>query len=168
MSDAAPAKNAQRDLRWLNVVGIGDDGWSGLGAEAQALVTNADLVIGGVRHLASLPESGGERRVWSGAFKEAVSALAQERGRSVVVLASGDPLLYGVGVLIARQYRSDEIRVIPHVSTFSQVCARMIWPHLDVQQVSLCGRPIERLRGCLLYTSPSPRDLSTSRMPSSA
>ena len=27
---------------------------------------------------------------------------------------------------------------------------------------------IEEIRGCLLYTSPSPRDLSTSRMPSSA
>jgi len=27
---------------------------------------------------------------------------------------------------------------------------------------------MERLRSCLLYTSPSPRDLSTSRMPSSA
>ena len=27
---------------------------------------------------------------------------------------------------------------------------------------------VERWKGCLLYTSPSPRDLSTSRMPSSA
>ena len=26
----------------------------------------------------------------------------------------------------------------------------------------------EKMKGCLLYTSPSPRDLSTSRMPSSA
>ena len=29
-------------------------------------------------------------------------------------------------------------------------------------------RAIEQRLGCLLYTSPSPRDLSTSRMPSSA
>ena len=40
----------------------------------------------------------------------------------------------------------------------------------DAKAVSMPKDNIERAikKGCLLYTSPSPRDLSTSRMPSSA
>ena len=40
---------------------------------------------------------------------------------------------------------------------------------IDMTQVGLSrGLQFERIKPCLLYTSPSPRDLSTSRMPSSA
>ena len=48
-------------------------------------------------------------------------------------------------------------------------CSEMLKDGLDLGDVSVQLSPAdERLRTCLLYTSPSPRDLSTSRMPSSA
>lgn len=147
--DANVANNAGAQSRWLSVIGIGDDGWDGLGKEAQDLIADAELVIGGARHLEMLPEVQAEARTWDGTFSNAVAALKKERGRAVVVLASGDPLLYGVGVLIARRFSRRELRVIPHLSAFAQVCARMVWPQLEVQQVSLCGRPVERVRGAL-------------------
>ena len=50
---------------------------------------------------------------------------------------------------------------------------RVSWPGAspdDVEReiITRLERSISSLSGCLLYTSPSPRDLSTSRMPSSA
>ena len=47
---------------------------------------------------------------------------------------------------------------------------RSFGAHLSgVIERGLVRRKVDwRLKGCLLYTSPSPRDLSTSRMPSSA
>ena len=43
----------------------------------------------------------------------------------------------------------------------------VIWLHDDDQRAS-AEEMVAVFRACLLYTSPSPRDLSTSRMPSSA
>ncbi|MGI9408343.1 MAG: precorrin-6y C5,15-methyltransferase (decarboxylating) subunit CbiE [Hyphomicrobiaceae bacterium] len=137
------------EARWLNVIGIGDDGWDGLGTEARNLVEAADLIAGGARHIGMVPSVRAETRVWSGDFSSAVRDLEQERGRLVVVLASGDPLLYGVGALVARTFDRGEVRVLPHISTFAHICARMVWPQLDAEQVSLCGRPVERLRRAL-------------------
>ena len=44
-----------------------------------------------------------------------------------------------------------------------QLCSSVLMAEMDPEQVLK-----EDLAACLLYTSPSPRDLSTSRMPSSA
>ena len=47
---------------------------------------------------------------------------------------------------------------------YSQIVANHIKIPLDIKFVNMN----DMLNACLLYTSPSPRDLSTSRMPSSA
>ena len=41
--------------RWLSIIGIGEDGYSALSPAARTLVENAELIIGGTRHLAMLP-----------------------------------------------------------------------------------------------------------------
>ena len=40
--------------------------------------------------------------------------------------------------------------------------------YVTVDGAAVAGFPDRNIKICLLYTSPSPRDLSTSRMPSSA
>ncbi|GAG29907.1 unnamed protein product, partial [marine sediment metagenome] len=48
---------------WLSVVGIGEDGLEGLSAAARALLGSAEVLVGGERHLAMIPEDGRERLV---------------------------------------------------------------------------------------------------------
>lgn len=127
------------------VVGIGADGWPGLGPEARSALLAADLVVGGDRQLRLVGNHlGCELRPWPERLITLVDELtALAEGRSVVVLASGDPLLHGVGVTILRRLAHACVRVIPTVSSFALACARLRWPQSEVELVSATGRIAE-------------------------
>jgi precorrin-6Y C5,15-methyltransferase (decarboxylating) len=70
---------------------------------------------------------------------------AHRRQNRVAVLASGDPMLYGVGVALTQHLDSSEFRVIPQISALSLACARLGWAIAEVTLVSLVHRAIEQL-----------------------
>lgn len=84
---------------WLTVVGIGEDGFKGLGKNARHALLHASRIFGGQRHLDLLPACiRGERQSWPSPFSvEPVLAL---RGEPVCVLASGDPMFFGVEIIM--------------------------------------------------------------------
>jgi precorrin-6B C5,15-methyltransferase / cobalt-precorrin-6B C5,C15-methyltransferase len=145
-ADPLPHESAA-PRRWLSIVGIGEDGVDGLTATARGLISAADIVFGGKRHLAlagSLIR--GAARPWPSPFDRAVEEVVAHRGRQVCVLASGDPYLYGVGSLLARHIDAAETVVLPAPSAFSLTAARLGWALPDTAQVSLHGRAIDRIR----------------------
>jgi precorrin-6Y C5,15-methyltransferase (decarboxylating) len=135
---------------WLTVVGIGAGGLPALGEAARAAIADGELLVGGARHLAMVPNGEAERLVWVQPLEATLPALAARRGRRVVVLASGDPLCHGVGALLARTFGAEALRVLPAPSAFSLACARLAWPLEEVTALSLHGRPLARLRRHLL------------------
>ncbi len=130
---------------WLSVVGIGEDGLAGLGEAARARIAEAQVLAGGRRHLALVPSSEALRLPWGTPLEDSVRALAEHRGRKVVVLASGDPSWYGVAKVVLRHFPAEEVVVIPHLSAFQLAAARLGWPLEEVGTVSLHGRPVTRL-----------------------
>ncbi len=135
--------------RWLSIIGIGEDGWSGLSHEARLAVASAELLYGGARHIALVPNaaSSASRIPWPSPMAPAMHQILTEyRGRKrVAVLASGDPMLHGVGVALTRELNAEEFHVIPQVSAFSLACARLGWPMADTDLVSLVNRPLAQL-----------------------
>ncbi|MFG1359688.1 precorrin-6y C5,15-methyltransferase (decarboxylating) subunit CbiE [Xanthobacter pseudotagetidis] len=143
--EASIGAHRAADGRWLSIVGIGEDGADGLSPAARALIEGAEIVFGGARHLGLA--SGliqGEAMPWPSPFS--VEPVLTARGRAVCVLASGDPMLHGVGAVLARHVPADEMQVVPGPSAFALAAARLGWPLQDVDQVSLHGREIGRLR----------------------
>lgn len=138
---------------WLTIVGMGDDGLDGLAPAARVLVENAATVVGGARHLALLPPGGG-RLEWPSPFAQARPLLESLRGRNVVVLASGDPMWFGIGASLARWFDPGELRVIPHPGAFSLLAARLGWPLQDCLTLTIHGRPLDSLR---LHLAPGRR-----------
>ncbi|KMQ81185.1 Cobalt-precorrin-6y C5-methyltransferase [Candidatus Burkholderia pumila] len=131
---------------WLTVVGIGDDGWHGLSREARRALLNARAIHGGERHLALLPARMATRRVpWPQPFS--IDAVLAERSQDarICVLASGDPMYFGVGATLAREVAADEMCVIPAPSSLSLAAARLHWALQDAACVSLVGRPVASL-----------------------
>jgi precorrin-6B C5,15-methyltransferase / cobalt-precorrin-6B C5,C15-methyltransferase len=115
----------------LVVVGIGADGWAGLGEEAKAALRAAPAVVGSERQLALLPDEVlGERRPWPSPIDPLVDELAAGTV-DACVLASGDPMLHGIGATLAR--RGVELAVHPHPSAFALACARLGWPEAEVE-----------------------------------
>jgi precorrin-6Y C5,15-methyltransferase (decarboxylating) len=133
--------------RWLSIVGIGEDGVAGLTAVARELVSGAEIVFGGKRHLAlAAPLIRGALRPWPSPFEHAVAEVLAQHGRQVCVLASGDPYHYGVGALLARHVAPAETVVVPAPSAFSLAAARLGWALADCTLVSLHGRELDRVR----------------------
>ena len=125
---------------WLTVVGMGEDGLDGLTPAARAIVESAELLAGSERLLALVPESSAERLPWPSPFDAMAARLEEWRGRRAVVLATGDPLNYGVGRKLLQHVSIDDIRFLPHVSAFSLAAARLGWSLPDVETLSLHGR----------------------------
>jgi len=131
--------------RWLSIVGIGEDGLAGLSPAARALVDAAEIVVGGERHLDMVPEDGRERIAWPSPLSELVSRLTDYRGRDVAILATGDPMLFGIGTTLARSFDPAEMTIIPGLSAFSLAASRLAWPLERVEMVTLHGRPLQKL-----------------------
>jgi precorrin-6Y C5,15-methyltransferase (decarboxylating) len=133
---------------WLTVVGIGEDGFKGLGKNARRALMSASRVVGGQRQLDLLPECiRGERQLWPSPFS--LAPVLERRGEAVCVLASGDPMFYGVGASLARQLPSEEMLILPAPSSCSLAAARLGWPLQDVVTLSLVARPLAALNAQL-------------------
>jgi len=127
------------------VVGIGADGWPGLGEAARAAILGADEVIGSRRQLELLPGDAPPGRAWPSPLEPLLDELAQRANGRVCVLASGDPMLHGVGATLARRLGPERIEVIAAPSAFSLACARLGWSAAEVELVSAVARPPEVL-----------------------
>ncbi|KAA6186938.1 precorrin-6y C5,15-methyltransferase (decarboxylating) subunit CbiE [Thiohalocapsa marina] len=140
---------------WLTIVGIGEDGLAGLGETARRAITEAPVLFGGERHLRLLPPSATQRReAWPSPFAAAFDRLLAHRGSPVCVLASGDPMLFGIGGSLAERLPPDEMRILPAPSSISLAAARMGWALQDVRVIPAHGRPLERVN---LYLAPNAR-----------
>lgn len=133
----------------ITVVGIGADGWRGLTERARAAIEAAELIVGSGRQLALIPETGAERRTWPSPMTPLLDELATGDVERVCVLASGDPMLHGVGATLARRLGPGRLTVIPHPSAFAIACARLGWSEAETELVSAVAHPAEVLAAAL-------------------
>lgn len=134
---------------WLIVIGLGEDGLDALPPAFRALVDSAEVLLGGERHIAMVPDSFAERLTWRTPLVDSMADIEAHRGKRVVVLATGDPMHYGIGVTLARHFPPEEMLILPTAGALSLVCARLRWPVAEVECLTLHGRPLETLRAYL-------------------
>jgi precorrin-6B C5,15-methyltransferase / cobalt-precorrin-6B C5,C15-methyltransferase len=154
---------------WLSVVGIGDDGLTGLSPIARSLLDQAEIIFGGKRHLAMLPTTDSRTQlVWQSPFRESIDQIISHRGQRVCVLASGDPMCYGVGSGLHQALFAQglmplmEMTILPAPSAFSVACSRLGWTYSEIETVSLCGRDLHLVQP-LLYPGAKILALSADR-----
>jgi precorrin-6B C5,15-methyltransferase / cobalt-precorrin-6B C5,C15-methyltransferase len=128
--------------KWLSIIGIGEAGLVELSPLARGFIDRALLIIGGNRHLAMLAATDypQHRMAWTSPIDFTIASMLKYRGSPVCILASGDPLCYGIGVTLLRYVPILEMTIIPAPSTFSLASARLGWSQTEVETVSLCGR----------------------------
>ena len=127
---------------WLSIIGLGEDGLTGLNTASRAALEEADIIFGGARHL-ELVEAGQRGYAWPLPFS--ITPVLEARGKQVAVLASGDPFWHGVGGTLADQLSPEEWRVYPAPSVFSLAAAHLGWRIEQTCCVGLHAAPFERL-----------------------
>lgn len=125
------------------VIGIGADGMPGLGATSRSELTRATVVFGSPRQLDLLDDTvGAQRRTWPSPLLPALDELVRTGDDDVHVVASGDPMLHGIGATLIRRFGAESVRVLPQVSSVTLACARMGWAVQDTEVISLVTAPV--------------------------
>ncbi|MBC8037814.1 MAG: precorrin-6y C5,15-methyltransferase (decarboxylating) subunit CbiE [Rhizobiales bacterium] len=126
--------------KWLTIIGMGEDGYEGLSTRARLKLSEVEVIVGSSRLLAFLPDSNAERREWPQPFSAVVDRIKPLRGRKTVILATGDPMNYGVARKIMEFVPFAEMEIVPHLSAFTLAAARLGWPLSDCDTLTLHGR----------------------------
>jgi precorrin-6Y C5,15-methyltransferase (decarboxylating) len=129
-------------VKAVTLIGIGDDGCAGLTARAVNAVAAAEVLAGGERHLAFFPQFTGERVLLKDKLGDALDRLAElANERNVAILASGDPLFFGVGALVLKKLGAEHVEILPAPSSVQLAFARAGLKWDDAAFLSLHGRP---------------------------
>lgn len=126
------------------IVGIGDSGVDSLGREALRVIEQAEMLIGGDRHLEFFASHPAEKFPIRDNLKHVVARI-QSEARRVVVLASGDPLFYGIAGYLSNKVGRDRLEVIPNISSMQLAFARLKEPWQDATLVSCHAKPVEEI-----------------------
>lgn len=127
--------------RAVTVLGIGDDGCSSLTSRALQAVASSQWLIGGERQLAFFPQFHGEKLLVNeslSALMNRIADLAAEN--NICILASGDPLFFGIGSMVLKKLGTEYVTVIPHPSSVQWAFSRIGIKWDDAAVISLHGR----------------------------
>jgi len=137
----------------VSVIGLGMS-YQDLTDRHLTIIRQSDVLMGGVRHLSLFPEFTGEKIEISNNLSEIVDFILRHRvSRKITIVASGDPLFYGIGGYLSKKIGRENITIYPNVSTISAAFARLGESWQDAELISLHGRALtpvhlERIRNC--------------------
>lgn len=129
---------------WVTIIGLNEDGLAGLSLASRQALEQAEIIFGAPRHLAL---AGVKGRAWGVPFS--VEPVLAERGRRVVVLASGDPFWHGAGGSLLGHLGEGEWVSYPAPSTFALAANHLGWRMEEVICLGLHAAPLARLRPVL-------------------
>lgn len=137
------------------VIGIGDNGAAGLSRESLALIEDAEILFGGERHLEFFSPANCEKVAVKSNLKEVAARINAELGKKrMVVLASGDPLFYGIGKYLLTKVPRENVEVLPYVSAMQLAFAKVKESWEDAALVSLHAKPMEDLLNVVKNSEP--------------
>ncbi|WP_458414082.1 precorrin-6y C5,15-methyltransferase (decarboxylating) subunit CbiE [Schinkia sp. CFF1] len=125
----------------IKMIGIGDNGKASLLPLYESWIYESELLIGGERQLAFFPDYHGEKLVIKTGLTKLANQLANET-RNTVILASGDPLFFGIGSYLASKIK---VEIYPYLSSIQLAFAKMGERWQDAKFISVHGRPIKGL-----------------------
>ena len=124
------------------IIGVLDDGVASLTPTALAYIRQAEVIIGAERTLALFDgqfKPGARTFDLTGQLKAVPGWVeaAREAGQSCVVLATGDPLCFGIAPYLAARLCTQALEILPNVSTLQLACARLGMAWQDVPFLSI-------------------------------
>ena len=131
-------------MRTVKIIGMGISP-ADLTAEHLEIIEKADILVGGKRLLEHFADSAAQKKAIDKNIDRIIDFIKDRMAtRSIVVLASGDPLFFGIGARLVKALGSENVVIYPNVSAVAAGFARIKEPWSNVRVVSLHGRDNER------------------------
>jgi precorrin-6Y C5,15-methyltransferase (decarboxylating) len=130
-------------MKPVSIIGMGM-GPQDLTAKHLSIIAQADILVGGKRLLENFKDQPAQKKP-IGKNIDGIINFVKEKSRhqKVVVLASGDPLFFGIGAKMAGALGADQIRIYPNINSVAAAFARIKEPWNDARVISLHGRQNE-------------------------
>jgi len=129
----------------ISVIGVGPGTGDYLTPIAARMLARAGAVVGGKRHIDAFARADQTTFVIRNNLPAAVAFIRRHREQGVVVLASGDPGLYGMLAYLRRHFAPQELCVIPGISAMQLAFARLAMPWHDFVLLSAHGRELKEV-----------------------
>ncbi|MEM7071756.1 MAG: precorrin-6y C5,15-methyltransferase (decarboxylating) subunit CbiE [Pseudomonadota bacterium] len=133
--------------KWLYIVGVNEKGLKDLDAYCYHLIIKAKHIVGSKNYIEMVQSlTSAQCHQWQKPFDKNFDILKKIRGQQTVILATGDPMNFGVGTSLLAHFDLAEISILPNLSAFSLVSAQMGWPIEQTECISLHGRSHHKLK----------------------
>ncbi|MCP5007569.1 MAG: precorrin-6y C5,15-methyltransferase (decarboxylating) subunit CbiE [Planctomycetes bacterium] len=125
----------------VTVIGMSDDGCLSLTSRAMQAISKGQVLVGGTRHLEFFAEFEGQKIPFKGKLSHVIDRIDElSHENNIVILASGDPLFYGVGETIVKKFGLDSVEVITHPGSLQLAFSRIGVSWNDALIISLHER----------------------------
>lgn len=139
----------------VKIIGVGEAGLSSLSAGLVEIIQTAHTLFGGERQLSLFPDFKRDKVVIKNkisALPRQIEELLQKESGHLVVLASGDPLFFGIGAFLSRKLGREAIEIFPALSSLQLAFSKAGLSWYDASLISLHGRSIrgaiQKINGC--------------------
>lgn len=129
----------------IQIVGIGDDGPDGLSSYARQLIQQTPVLLGSASILKRIGDDSKEQIVIGSDLESLRAAVERVGDREAVLLASGDPLFYGIAQYLTDVIGKDRFEVVPHVSSMQLAFARVKESWDEAYLANLASQSLDRV-----------------------
>lgn len=116
----------------INVIGLGPGNADYITKLGEKLIQNSDVVIGGKRNLESIIDFEGEKIEISSNLKEIVEYINNNKHKQISVIASGDPLIYGIGRYLSKNIDKEDLNIVSGISSLQYIFSKV---HIDMNDL---------------------------------
>lgn len=116
----------------INVIGLGPGNTDYITKLGEKLIQNSDVVIGGKRNLESIVDFEGEKIEISSNLKEIVEYISNNKHKQISVIASGDPLIYGIGRYLSKNIDKEDLNIVSGISSLQYIFSKV---HIDMNDL---------------------------------
>ena len=116
----------------INVIGLGPGNTDYITKLGEKLIQNSDVVIGGKRNLESIVDFEGEKIEISSNLKEIVEYINNNKHKQISVIASGDPLIYGIGRYLSKNIDKEDLNIVSGINSLQYIFSKV---HIDMNDL---------------------------------
>lgn len=109
----------------IYVTGVGPGSQAYLTQRAVDVISGADILVGGQRHLNEFADQRVETKVIDGDVDGLMRWISEHLDRRIVVLASGEPMYFGIGKRICDTFPAKLVQIIPGISSIQYLCSQV-------------------------------------------
>ncbi|MDV9721949.1 cobalt-precorrin-7 (C(5))-methyltransferase [Clostridioides difficile] len=124
----------------INIIGLGPGNLDYITKKGENLISTSDVLIGGKRNLESIKNFEGEKIVLNSNLREIIEYINNNKEKQISIIASGDPLIYGIGRYLSKNIDNKMLNMVSGISSLQYIFSKIYVDMNDVYITSSHGK----------------------------